>query len=69
MRLVTLTVGIAIGVALSLAGVFWLGDPYEYTTAANRIEAIDTVNGGEGWHVAPNQSDPLHLRRFRLGHR
>lgn len=69
MRLVTLAVGIALGATLSLVGVFWLGDPYEYTTAANRIEAIDTVNSGGGWHVAPNQSDPLHLRRFRPGHR
>lgn len=61
----TILVGILIGALSVLAYLEASGGWYEYVAASSKLEATGLVNGHDGWHVAPHQTDPLHLRRVR----
>lgn len=63
--LLSLIAGALIGVTGTLATVEVMGGWWDYRMADSQDEARVYVTS-RGWHVVPNQPNPLHLRRARL---
>lgn len=62
---IALISGMALGAILALAAVILSGGWWSYRIAYSQSEAESAINDG-GWHIAPDQPHPLHLRRPRF---
>ena len=62
--LISLLIGAVAGVGVTLTAIETTGVWYDYRMVHDADELPAYVND-RGWHIVPNQPNPLHIRRQR----